>query len=1009
MKQLCLTLLLFILLPFCASYGSDFYTEISADQLEYVAIEVPRHANYFEVQIWAESSSMNPTVLLRYDGLPTLTFYDAKVSIPSPPSVLQILDLQPTQSVLYLGLFGGSKLHRFRYFAGEAITKLVGVQTEIKSCPSEYQNGPNCTQSVSLATARGKSGASSTLLLTTNATSAAVVTIPQHVEQILMEILIPAENVELLCSELNLSNNDNITFVFDLFLDQPLEENNAGRRSLTFNHSALCVSNIEGSKQITTILVERPMPGVWTLQSSLRVAESQTSIDPSSSRTSEFSHTNTKSSNNFELHGDIFKRKKLVVEVVDRTVLEWSRMSSGDNSNPEQELSSRPQLRVPLTITTILSICPNGKTTSPTSTRRTGQYNVETPAEAQCTASVVAMDTVRTPLIARGVYALHGRTTLLPAVSIFSASRATANKEDANGGESTVFNPFVVFEAVLPSQVQRLAVGGGMILQLSVSLPETSEKLHSDQFVRLMDSMHFHVAARFAGLPGDPDVYLYDTKRGNNFDVRSPNAFLLSTRFATITDKLINSASGYDDDDSTTRKNQLFHESAQQWLRQVFGGADPSVPIDAHLRERTHTARTNTRTYTWVVTRPALPGLAVSSLDGVGSHLFIRVAREPTQPSEKPENDPISRSFGIMHGSRSSPGANIENTFASGESQSDAEEIGSTSAGDAATEALNVAASLLFEPCPKESCVHGECFVQEGDIAAFTCSCRYPWAGESCDSLSVPYPFYVIQALILTLSNLMMVPAVLLSVACELPFVATLLGSSAVASSVYHLCDIDVYCLGGLSFHSLQVMDILFSICCIASILLLYAPVSRPCHTALSLFCLALLVPPVADLPTSPVNLALALSFALIVLAVGWGSVLRIGDRRGSTVTPVLCGLFLHMRGDPLLHGTSEAAGDVDKPLTVVVNHEEMVYSSIARNSPDLREEDIEMIDLSQGRAGDDLFVGSTDPNTVLSEENCPKKCTENGKRVWVLPATGLTVGLFVVGISGMHSFWTYE
>ena len=189
-------------------------------------------------------------------------------------------------------------------------------------------------------------------------------------------------------------------------------------------------------------------------------------------------------------------------------------------------------------------------------------------------------------------------------------------------------------------------------------------------------------------------------------------------------------------------------------------------------------------------------------------------------------------------------------------------------------------------------------------------------------------------------------------------------------------------------------MDILFSICCIASILLLYTPVSRPCHTALSLFCLALLVPPVADLPTSPVNLALALSFALVVLAVGWGTVLRNGDRRGSTVTPVLCGLFLHMRGDPLLHGTSEAAGDVDKPLTVMIHREEMVYSSIARNSPDLREEDIEMMDLSQSRTGDDLPVGSTDPNTVFSEEVCPKKCTENGKHVWVLPATGLTVGL---------------
>lgn len=58
----------------------------------------------------------------------------------------------------------------------------------------------------------------------------------------------------------------------------------------------------------------------------------------------------------------------------------------------------------------------------------------------------------------------------------------------------------------------------------------------------------------------------------------------------------------------------------------------------------------------------------------------------------------------------------------------------------------------------------------------------------------------------------MMLPAVLLSIACQLPFVATLLGSSAAASAVYHLCDVDVYCLGGLSFHSLQVKEISYCI-----------------------------------------------------------------------------------------------------------------------------------------------------------------------------------------------------
>lgn len=72
--------------------------------------------------------------------------------------------------------------------------------------------------------------------------------------------------------------------------------------------------------------------------------------------------------------------------------------------------------------------------------------------------------------------------------------------------------------------------------------------------------------------------------------------------------------------------------------------------------------------------------------------------------------------------------------------------------------------------------------------------------------LSITYDFA--QVLVLTLSNLAMVPAVLLSLAGQLPVVGALLSVSAASSAVYHLCDIDVYCLGGLSFHSLQVRSV---------------------------------------------------------------------------------------------------------------------------------------------------------------------------------------------------------
>ena len=76
-------------------------------------------------------------------------------------------------------------------------------------------------------------------------------------------------------------------------------------------------------------------------------------------------------------------------------------------------------------------------------------------------------------------------------------------------------------------------------------------------------------------------------------------------------------------------------------------------------------------------------------------------------------------------------------------------------------------------------------------------------AFQNLIELTLDRPF--LQVLVLTLSNLAMVPAVLLSLAGQLPFVGTLLGLSSAASAAYHLCDIDVYCTGGLSFHSLQV------------------------------------------------------------------------------------------------------------------------------------------------------------------------------------------------------------
>ena len=193
-------------------------------------------------------------------------------------------------------------------------------------------------------------------------------------------------------------------------------------------------------------------------------------------------------------------------------------------------------------------------------------------------------------------------------------------------------------------------------------------------------------------------------------------------------------------------------------------------------------------------------------------------------------------------------------------------------------------------------------------------------------------------------------------------------------------------------------MDILFSICAISCILLLYAPVTRSCHAALSLLCIGLLVPPVADLPTSPANLALSLTFALTVLALGWGLVLNSSVKRGRGVH-VVGGMFVNSTTDPFLCDVSTLSGRQNAPSSTTIGREtgarsSAYYASVAYNSPDVSSHDVEMTALSSNSADDDV-VDPADPAGVLGDDPpCLTLCAPGVQRVWVVPAVGLSIGL---------------
>lgn len=186
------------------------------------------------------------------------------------------------------------------------------------------------------------------------------------------------------------------------------------------------------------------------------------------------------------------------------------------------------------------------------------------------------------------------------------------------------------------------------------------------------------------------------------------------------------------------------------------------------------------------------------------------------------------------------------------------------------TYSFNIATTLTFEPCPTDACNHGTCENQLGDVASSSCDCKYPWAGESCGELGIPYWFFIIQISCLVLSNLAMLPGILFAYFHNMPLFSILLSSSATSSALYHLCDTDVWCMGGLSFKSLQIYDILFSTVSVAAVIMHHSPWSADTHSALVICIFSILISPISNDPTDPFNIIIALTFSIIVCILAW-------------------------------------------------------------------------------------------------------------------------------------------
>lgn len=155
------------------------------------------------------------------------------------------------------------------------------------------------------------------------------------------------------------------------------------------------------------------------------------------------------------------------------------------------------------------------------------------------------------------------------------------------------------------------------------------------------------------------------------------------------------------------------------------------------------------------------------------------------------------------------------------------------------------------------------------------CRCRYPWAGAACRDLAVPSDVYAWQVIVLVVTNAAMWPAIALSLHYELYLITVGLTASSLSSAVYHLCDTEVYCLAGVSFEAWHVLDVLFSVAMIATVVLFLAPISRSLHAACSVAVLSLILAPVIDDPTNAAVLGLTVFLSIAATLLLWVTHLR--------------------------------------------------------------------------------------------------------------------------------------
>ena len=858
--------------------STTFQAALTEDSIIYTNIRIPRHAESVRIKVqmldsWideetkpyisvgdnatlsvvqargkSQTSISRPTAYVRYDGVPRLDKFDASYELPWYPEALEIFDDSPSESVMYIGIWGGALLNSYRYFAGSPDTVDVLVQAEIEACDSELNYGTDCSSQLQILPLPTAPNAPIVLHFLQSQPPRAAIAVPQGAHGVQVQAVLSADSLHNICEaykqalttltpkELDM-DVISVELALRLYLNQPDEDQDSGKVTAQARLHELCIGNVAKMRAAAQVLLrnldislKRPIQGLWKF--ALEFAIKRSDSTDSHKSLSVVSAKDWESLKNalglaqlgVALKTELMQCRSGYIGFDDLIYVQKFKLVDG-KYHLQPTNTSYINCQVPI----IDMECK--KSNDPL---RNVAHFWSQEAHILQEWYVRSEDDVIS-------YAKRNNSAVGMYLSLKNAARETnANPALDSIVSSTLaptLEPYVAFAASLEHMDINSVLGGVLQVQLRVRpYVDKLSRLHPNQAntnVSSTDLMHwlqrtqFNVAIRGGALAGDPNGWIlpeflksktsrndagesHFNDKADNFDTFSQNSITLSTTTAQVVS--LDDASATDEDGNS--------------LYMVPNYEDSVLPLPAKLRyeeflgnedEKVRSSRQGLL-YTWTIDKPKLQGL-VSSAFYSGRSVYLRVSKGSPSPLEN----------------------------------------------------FSVSVHLNFEPCSPASCGdHGICFTQPGEVSVGACMCAYPYGGHDCDMLSLPYSLYLVQVLTLMCSNLAMIPAMILCIRRRHYVIAVILGLSAFSSMVYHACDSDFSCLLGMSNSTFQLFDVFFCVQCFQVILIYHSALEEEKMLPILVVLMGILLPGIAENPTDMTWISWSIGSAVVVMVGTW-------------------------------------------------------------------------------------------------------------------------------------------